>query len=98
MQNTKTSWYELLKKVMEAHDDSFEDRVCTLTEDELRAEFDAGWFGVDESAPFVAWGRNHVYFPIRYDGKASIGFAPRNPSYSATGELLTKPMEHQGGG
>ena len=63
--------------------------ACTLTDDEMNAEFDGG-YGGNEGKPFTAWSDKYVYFPICYDGSEWVGRAPRNPCDEAT--------EHQGGG
>jgi len=84
-----TSWYEMLKETMESDGENFDERVCTLSEEELRVEFNDG-DGVAEGKPFTAWGRNWVYFPVRYDGSEWVGHAPRNPCNIS--------MKHQGGG
>lgn len=47
-------------------------------------------FGCKEGAPFTAWSKDWVYFPVQYDGRESIGRAPRNPCNHAN--------EHVGGG
>lgn len=78
MRMTKKCWYDMLKKEFARRGDDFEKRVCTLTETELRAIFDAG-FGGSEGRPFTAWGENWVYFPVVYNGAEWVGSAPRNP-------------------
>jgi len=83
----------MLKGKMEANGDSFEKRICTLTERELRKEFDDG-YGSREGEPFTCWGENHVYFPLCYDGSEWVGSAPRRP----TKEAMSNPLRHQGGG
>jgi hypothetical protein len=85
----KTNWYVDLKELMESKGDDFDKRICTLTEEQLRVEFDDGYGGV-EGEPFTAWGEKYVYFPICYDGSEWVGCAPRNPCDEA--------MIHQGGG
>lgn len=82
------NWYEKLKEIMEADGENFEERHCTLSEQELLKSFDDG-FGGSEGAAFTAWGEKWVYFPVVYDGAEWIGHAPRNPCDIA--------MSHQGG-
>lgn len=72
------NWYEMLKEIMEKDGEIFDEKICTLTNDELLIEFDAG-FGATEGKPFTAWGKNWVYFPLEYDGAEGIGHAPRFP-------------------
>ena len=82
------NWYLMLKKAMEDDGEDFSQRVCTLTEHQLLEEFDGG-YGSEQGAPFTAWGKDWVYFPICYDGAEWVGHAPRNPCVTS--------MEHQGG-
>jgi hypothetical protein len=84
-----TSWYDLLKEMMANDGEDFAQRVCTLTEEQLKAVFNNGYGGT-EGAAFTAWGEKWVYFPIEYDGSEWVGHAPRNPCDIA--------MAHQGGG
>lgn len=78
------NWKDMIKN------EAGEDKIisCTLTEDELRKEFNEG-YGMHEGEAFTAWGEKYVYFPIVYDGAEWVGKAPRNPSDEAT--------EHMGG-
>ena len=73
-----TSWSDLLKEAMEANGDTFPPLFCTLSDKQLRVEFD-GSFGCVEGKPFTAWGEKWVYFPLNYDGAESVGCAPRDP-------------------
>jgi hypothetical protein len=82
------NWYRMLKETMERDGEDFDKRICTLSEKNLRKEFDDG-YGGSEGAPFTAWGEKWVYFPIVYDGSEWVGHAPRNPCDIA--------MSHQGG-
>ncbi len=61
---------------------------CTLSDDELIAEFNDG-FGGSEGKSFTAWGKKYVYFPVVYDGSEWVGRSPRNPCKEVT--------EHVGG-
>ncbi len=83
-----SNWYDKLKEAMKADGESFIDRVCTLTDEEMSKPFDDS-FGFPEGAAFTAWGERWVYFPLSYDGAESIGHAPRNP--------CDLSMKHQGG-
>lgn len=60
----------------------------TLNEAELDRAFDDG-YGTVEGAPFTAWTRDYVLFPVVYDGSEWVGCVPRNPNGYAT--------EHWGG-
>jgi hypothetical protein len=84
-----TSWYDLLKEMMANDGEDFAQRVCTLTEEQLKVVFNNDYGGT-EGAAFTAWGEKWVYFPIEYDGSEWVGHAPRNPCDIA--------MAHQGGG
>ena len=88
MRDEMTSWYRMLKDKMRVNGDDFTKMTCTLTIDELKEEFDAG-FGGESGKPFTAWGDSWVYFPICYDGAEWVGSAPRNPCDIS--------MDHQGG-
>src|ERR1043166_4730365 len=64
-------WYDLLKQAMEADGENFDARICTLSEEGLRAEFDYWPNGQEfandtKGAPFTAWGERWVYFPLVY--------------------------------
>lgn len=59
------------------------------TDEDLNKRFYQGFGGVN-GAPFTAWSAKWVYFPVQYDGRESIGRAPRNPCNHAN--------EHVGGG
>lgn len=82
------NWYEMLKEIMTEDGENFDLRECTMSEENLKIEFDNG-YGGEEGKPFTAWGEKWVYFPICYDGAEWVGHAPRNPCDIA--------MEHQGG-
>ena len=83
------NWEKGLKEAFENNGDDFSKMITTLTDEELIAEFDNGFGGI-EGVPFTAWGEKFVYFPICYDGTEWVGSAPRNP-------CETK-CAHQGGG
>jgi hypothetical protein len=68
----ETTWR---KKIAEFGDTII---ACTLSDEELDAEFDDG-FGCPEGMPFTAWSERYVYFPVCYDGAERVGRAPRNP-------------------
>lgn len=58
--------------------------ACTLTDEEMAKEFYDGYGGT-EGAPFTAWSKEWVYYPVCYDGAEWIGRAPRNIcDYSCT--------------
>lgn len=83
-----SNWYDMLKEEMKYRGDAFPPVCCTLSEDQLRVEFDDSYGGV-EGQSFTAWGEKWVYFPICYDGSESVGSAPRNPCDIS--------LDHQGG-
>ncbi len=86
----KTTWKKLIEEVMEARGETLADlEDCTLSEDEMNAEFNNGYGGT-EGTPFTAWTKNTVYFPVQYDGSEWVGFVARNPDGI--------PSDHQGGG
>ena len=90
-----TSWAKLLREEFEKNGDDFTDtgvdELCTLTDDELNERFAEG-YGVFGGKPFVAWGKNFVYFSVTYDGSRSVGSVPRNPTEGFTAHW------HGGGG
>lgn len=73
------NWKEMIKEV--AGDDEI--IACTLTEDGLLREFNAG-YGTSKGDAFTAWSERYVYFPVVYDGAEWVGRAPRNPCDEAT--------------
>ena len=75
-------YYNELKKIMEKDGEDFSKKICTISDEELKNDF--------EDMPFTAWGKKWVYFPLYYDGIEWIGHAPRNPCNIS--------MERQGGG
>ena len=81
------SWWKML--YTEFGDDVKNIYRCTISEDELKREFDGGYGGT-EGEPFFAWSENYVYFPVCYDGAEWVDRVPRNPSNE-------KP-KHFGGG
>ena len=81
------SWRTMISSVMEGNKESFDDVVsCTLTEEELDAEFDTG-FGGSNGEPFTVWTKDWVYFPVVYDGSEWCGCVPRNPNGKATSHI-----------
>lgn len=81
----KDSLYAALKKAMEADGESIDDKVCFVSDDQLKSQ------SVYSNTAFpVVWGKNWVYFMLMYDGWYAYGHAPRNPS-----EMV---LEGQGGG
>ena len=84
------SWRKLIQSEMDDVSESFSDVVkCTLTEEELDADFDAG-FGGTKGKPFTLWTHFRVYFPVVYDGAEWVSSVPRTP--------CDKVTEHVGGG
>ena len=81
------NWYEMLQEEFKDTGDDFDKKVCTLTDEELKKDFDSGHGGI-EGAPFTAWGEKWVYFPICSAGAESVGRAPRDPCDIS--------LEHQG--
>jgi len=57
--------------------------ACTLSDEELDMEFDAG-YGVSEGRPFTAWSSEWVYLPAVYDGAEWVERVPRNPAMDKT--------------
>lgn len=82
------NWYRMLQEIMESDKKDFSQKKCTLTDKELKVNFDSG-YGGSEGIPFTAWGKKWVYFPIVYDDSEWIGHAPRFPCKIS--------MSHQGG-
>ena len=59
----KTCWKDLISKEMEEEKESWRDVVrCTLSEEDLLAEFDNGYVG-SKGKPFTLWTKERVYFP-----------------------------------
>ena len=84
------NWKEMLEERMAANGETWDDvEANTMTEQEMVREFDYG-YGVVEGAPFTLWTKNHVYFPLCYNGTEWVGSVSRNPD--------GKPTQHQGAG
>ena len=73
-----TTWAKELDQALKDAGDKGESLACTLSDLELRVEFDGG-SGCTEGAPFLAWTATRVYFPVCYDGAEWVGSAPREP-------------------
>lgn len=90
MSKKSTTWRDELRSEMAEQGESFDDvEACTLSPEQLDAEFDDG-FGGTQGEPFTVWTRNRVYFPVCYDGAEWVGSVARNPD--------GKPTQHVGGG
>ena len=84
-----TNWKQSIQAEMNLHGETFDNVVdCTLTEEELIAEFDSS-YGCSEGAPFTLWTANRVYFPVVYDGCEWVESVSRDPD--------GKPTQHFGG-
>lgn len=84
-----TTWRKLIAQEMENHSETFDDVIsCTLSDDELDAEFDDS-YGLVEGTPFTLWTHKSVYFPVCYDGSEWASRVSRSPDGKAT--------DHQGG-
>lgn len=84
-----TTWRKEFEKIFEVTGDSFDNIITTLSNEQLDAEFDDGYGGI-EGMSFTAWSDNYVYFPVCYDGSEWIDYVPRNPCEIA--------VDHIGGG
>ncbi len=80
-----TTWFAEIENEMVAHDETMQDDaiMCTISDDELRAEIPTG-YGGSEGKPFTLWTLNRVYFPADYDGGAWVSSVPRNPCDEST--------------
>lgn len=78
----------MFEYLFEKTGDCFENITCTLSKEELEAEFYSG-FGSPNGKPFTAWSDKYVYFPACYDGAEWIEYVSRNPD--------GQPTEHVGG-
>lgn len=82
-----TSWEKELGKALKDAGESWDDVVDnTMTLEQMRAGFDAGYGGT-EGVPFTVWTENRVYFPICYDGSEWVESVSRNPDGVATSHL-----------
>lgn len=73
---TMSTWRELIDDALLDNDDKLV--ACTLSEDEMDAEFDAA-NGRTKGKPFTAWSETRVYFPVFYGGFEWVGSASRFP-------------------
>jgi hypothetical protein len=75
----KTCWKDLISKEMEEEKESWRDVVrCTLSEEDLLAEFDNGYLE-SKGKPFTLWTKERVYFPAIYNEAEWVASVPRNP-------------------
>ena len=81
-----TSWQTLLEEEMYFAEDSGPVVHCTLSDEEMKEEFDFG-FGTSKGKPFTAWTEDRVYFPAVYDGAEWVNSAPRNPCDESTNHV-----------
>lgn len=84
-----TTWKDKILEEMSMVGETFQDVVsCTLTDEELLEEFDAGFIGLQGLA-FTLWTTDRVYFPVACDGVEWVCSVSRNPD--------GKPTQHVGG-
>ena len=73
------TWRNLITDEMKERGESWEDVVaCTLTDEELDAEFDDG-LGLIEGKSFTLWTKKRVYFSLDYDCAEYCGSVQRYP-------------------
>lgn len=83
------TWETLITDEMDMQNETWDHvESCTLTQDELRAEFDDD-YGAANGKPFTLWTHNRVYFPVVYDGSEWVASVPRHPN--------GQPTSHVGG-
>lgn len=83
------TWRYLIGNELFYKNESWDDVIAVApSEDVLDIEFDDG-YGGSEGQDFLVWTKEHVYFPVVYDGAESVGSAPRNPQ--------TQGQPHVGG-
>lgn len=84
---TKTTWRKQILHEMEERRESWGTvESCTLSDEELDVEFDAGYGGAN-GKPFTLWTDDRVYFPAVYDGAEWVASVPRNPNEEATAHV-----------
>ena len=84
------TWKKGLTKALKSNGETWADvESNTLSDSEMETEFDDSYGGVN-GTPFTAWTKQHVYFPIQYDGAEWVGGVSRHPD--------GHPTQHQGGG
>ena len=72
---------ELLQLTGNRWDKRFRGRLITdraEREEFLNRKFDNG-FGSSDGGHFVMWTKQHIYFPVGYDGSYSVHSIPRDP-------------------
>lgn len=79
-----TTWRKLIAEECDYYEDNVDELEMTLDPAELDVEFNDG-HGLTEGAPFTAWSKDRVYFPLTYLGTECVGSAPRNPCEEACG-------------
>ena len=80
---TLVTWRKLIQEEADRHGDRVEDMTVSIEEGGLDREF---WddYG-PQGAPFTAWSKDRVYFPIWRHDYETVGSVPRNPSEEKTG-------------
>ena len=75
----KTTWRKLLEEAFKTTGDSFDGLICTLTDEQLDARFDAYEVGPINGQPFTAWSNQYVYFSADEDGAEYVDWLLRHP-------------------
>lgn len=82
----KATWRTDLLAAFTRTGDSPATMITTLSDAELDRRISKK-YGGSRGLPFTAWGDRYVYFPVVYDGREWVGWAPRNPCDEATGHM-----------
>lgn len=65
------NWYDALKVAMSLDKEPFEEKVCTLQDQDLKTE---------DKRYFIVWGKEWIYYPIYCDNNFNlVGHMLRNP-------------------
>lgn len=84
--NPTQTWRKLITAEMELRHDCWEEVVaCTLSNEELDVEFNAGYKGDTLGKPFTLWTHTRVYYPVTYDGSEWVDSVSRHPCAEGAG-------------
>lgn len=75
-----TTWRQDIERERKERGDDVGPLVgCTLSEEQMDAEFDPRYDHYEDAVNFTAWTEARVYFATQYDGATDTDSVPRHP-------------------